>query len=365
MTHNKKNIYHFLLDHRLGGQHSYAETIIDEIEKTQKFNFKIITTKRGQNTDITLLNIRHYGFVFYPFEIILNTILIIWLICTSRINKNSIFHIHGAANIAPIIVGSLFKIPIIWHFHETVSAFVGLVSLGKLFLAPNNHHLVAVAKKAVEVYQLSEANIIQSPIDIEYWNSNPPFGSNNKVFTIVSVGNINPLKGQDILLESLKDLPGNWELVMIGAKLSTHKKFYNLLLKIAKVIHNANPYCKIRFLNWQNREQIKKQLENSDVFVLPSRSEACPIALLEAMSMGKICIASNVGDVDKIITNSSLGYLVSPEQPKEITKTLKEIINIDSHKLDIIGLNAQKYIKSNFSQALIAKKFIKLYDSFD
>jgi glycosyltransferase involved in cell wall biosynthesis len=358
-------LYHFFLDHRLGGQHAYTKTIINEILKYQVFTYKIITTKKGELTDIPLINLRHFWFGLYPIEVIINTILILVFVFHSKIKRhNSIFHIHGAANIAPVFAASFLKIPIVWHFHETVSTFLPLVKAGKYFLTRTKHRLVTVTEKAIEVYQLNEADIISSPVDSNYWRH--PFKNsssylNNNVFKIVCTANLNPLKGQDVLLKSIFDFKGKWELLLIGAKLKTHRKYYHSLIKTAIEVQRINPDCKIHFLDWQTKEQIRNYLEKCDVFILPSRSEACPIALLEAMSMGKICIASNVGGVSKIISDPSKGFLINSEEPNEILEALHNVQNLSIKKRNIIGTNARSHIKKNYSQLSISKKFIKLY----
>ena len=71
------------------------------------------------------------------------------------------------------------------------------------------------------------------------------------------------------------------------------------------------------------RQDVPDLLANVDIFVLPSLWEAFPIALLEAMSMGKAVIATNVDGTPEIIENNSNGLLISPHNlEKELTEAM-------------------------------------------
>ena len=61
-----------------------------------------------------------------------------------------------------------------------------------------------------------------------------------------------------------------------------------------------------------------------DAFVLSSRTEGTPIALLEAMYANVPIIATAVGGVPEVI-NSAHARIVPPEQPARIAEALAEI----------------------------------------
>lgn len=59
----------------------------------------------------------------------------------------------------------------------------------------------------------------------------------------------------------------------------------------------------INITGWKTREEVLNILNENDVFLLPSLWEGLPIALLEAMYLGKICIVSNVIGNRDVIKN--------------------------------------------------------------
>src|SRR5437867_11730680 len=60
------------------------------------------------------------------------------------------------------------------------------------------------------------------------------------------------------------------------------------------------------------RDDIPNILRSADVFVLPSRSEALPLALLEAMRAARPIVATAVGEVPTVLQHGEAGLLARP-----------------------------------------------------
>ena len=72
-------------------------------------------------------------------------------------------------------------------------------------------------------------------------------------------------------------------------------------------------------------EDVPEFLRQLDVFVLPSASEAHPNALLEAMSCGLPCVATNVGGVAEVLNRGRCGRLTPPGDPERLADSLREL----------------------------------------
>ncbi|MBC8551751.1 MAG: glycosyltransferase family 4 protein [Candidatus Brocadiales bacterium] len=306
-------VYNFLLDHRVGGPHVYVDTLRKALG--DKVESIIVTTGRGSMTDMALLNLRHFWSPLYGLEMIANSLYLVWSVLSGRISrKDVIFNVHGSANIAPIAAARIVGIPVVWHIHETVLRFRQLVNLGKWLMNQHPHTFVVVANKAKEVYGLGQAEFIPGAVDTDFWSRSVV--DNDEVnacwscdgerpFRVLAVGNINPLKGMDILLEAMASVAGPWHLKIVGPKLDTHREYAEMLYRRAGEIVSKKKDCVIDFLGWHGKTEVRILLAGCDLFVLPSRSEACPIVLLEAIAMDCDCVAADVGDVSTMIEHYS------------------------------------------------------------
>lgn len=114
-------------------------------------------------------------------------------------------------------------------------------------------------------------------------------------------------------------------------------------------------------------------LREADLFVLPSRAEGLSNALLEAMSYGLPCIATNVGgnieliaedDYKKIMQGKFIiaknGLIVNPDDVEGISEAMLYFIR-NGMEREEMGHKARLYIRENYSIDLIADKYIALY----
>lgn len=353
-------VYQFILDHRIGGPHTYVRSISQVL--SPEVVFTIVTAGNGEATDLALTNLRRYFRLLYPLEVVWNSARLCWRFRTKKSRHDLIFNVHGAANIAPILSASLLGIPVVWHFHETVASFNVLVEFGKAALSRTVHNYVVVAEKSAEVFKLPTAELIPGAIDADFWKKSETDGSLSKSaneLSLIAVGNLNPLKGMDILLEALGKLDVRSALTIVGARLQSYEKYAANLYGKAKQISGS--VRQIKFAGWQSPEAVRSLLANAGIFVLPSRSEACPIALLEAMSMECVCIASDVGDVAKILNKPTMGIVIESESVAQLTEALEYVARLSPQARREMGRQARESVSARFSQTRMAKRHLEIY----
>lgn len=84
----------------------------------------------------------------------------------------------------------------------------------------------------------------------------------------------------------------------------------------------------IKVTGWLDRKDVLKELNNNDIFLLPSLWEGLPISLLEAMYMKKICIVSNVIGNRDVINNGVNGFVCN--NLREYESCIRNIKNINT-----------------------------------
>jgi glycosyltransferase involved in cell wall biosynthesis len=114
-------------------------------------------------------------------------------------------------------------------------------------------------------------------------------------------------------------------------------------------------------------------LKETQVFALPSRTEGISNALLEAMSHGIPCIATNVGgnaetlgmEEYKSIPQGAYilgknGVLVNPDDVEGLSKAMRDLIR-DGRAREEMGRNSRRFIQQNYSIDSIADRYLTLY----
>jgi len=96
-------------------------------------------------------------------------------------------------------------------------------------------------------------------------------------------------------------------------------------------------------------------LAAGDVFVMNSRSEGTPRALLEAMAMGLPAICSAVGGIPDML-NDSRGLLTLPGSQVSLEAALGEVLN-NSAKLSLMGSQAREYVQQNYDAGRIGEQY--------
>jgi glycosyltransferase involved in cell wall biosynthesis len=99
-----------------------------------------------------------------------------------------------------------------------------------------------------------------------------------------------------------------------------------------------------------------------DIFVLPSRLDGRPLALLEAMSSGCAIVASNIGGVPAIIAGSGAGILCAPGQVDEFVDAIRELIS-DPKKLFSMKQLAAEFARTTLSETRMADAYAEAIEA--
>ncbi len=173
-----------------------------------------------------------------------------------------------------------------------------------------------------EMQKISAKNILVIPngIDMARFNDQSPDFSdslNSKEKKIIFVGNLRPEKGLNYLIEAVlhiskKDI--NIQLLVVGDGPQRES--------LEKMVTKLNINDKVTFSGKTDTNRVPVYLKNSDVFVLPSLHEGFPNVLLEAMASGLPVVASDVCGINEIIEDNKNGFLVKPQNSKEIAEKI-------------------------------------------
>ncbi|MFW5793130.1 MAG: glycosyltransferase [Bacteroidota bacterium] len=174
-------------------------------------------------------------------------------------------------------------------------------------------------------------------------------------FKFITVAFLKEVKGIDVLLKAFNILhesnPGKYQLTIAGDG-ECRKELEQYVND-----NRLNEY--VEFLGLQNRDQIKKLMQSSDAFVLPSRFEAFGVVFIEAMACGLPVIATRAGGPETFIPEFA-GKLCEIDNVNMLASQMKEIAsNYNNYQ----GEQIREYAIANFSKEIVAKKYINLYST--
>ncbi len=109
--------------------------------------------------------------------------------------------------------------------------------------------------------------------------------------------------------------------------------------------------------------EVQDYYRAADVFVLPSRREGLPVALLEAMACALPCVASRLpGATDAIIEDGRNGLLVPVGDPDGFADAIRSLLRDHTHAA-ALGAAARATIARRFAGAAVADSWLDAYTS--
>ncbi len=134
---------------------------------------------------------------------------------------------------------------------------------------------------------------------------------------VVSVGNLVPLKGHDLVIEALRDLP-DFRLAIAGSGPEERA-----LRSLAERLGVA---ARVRFLGALAHEALPALYAAADALVLASSREGWPNVLMEAMACGVPVVATRVGGAPEIVADPAAGRLVETRSAEAIADGVRALL---------------------------------------
>lgn len=113
----------------------------------------------------------------------------------------------------------------------------------------------------------------------------------------------------------------------------------------------------VTLLGWV--EEMPRYLKSLDIFVLASKNEGIPGVVREAMAMEVPVIATDVGGTSEAVIHDETGYLINPENAKQIPEKVLGLLSDQSKRMEF-GKEGRKHVIENFS----IETYIRDYEEF-
>lgn len=136
---------------------------------------------------------------------------------------------------------------------------------------------------------------------------------------ILSLAQLSQRKGTDEILHALAELATRGldiEAVLAGG---------GDLKKYEKIANDLGVAARAIFTGWIDRSQVERQLQEADIFVLPSDNEGLPMAIIEALSLKLPVIATPVGAIQEVLQDGRDCRLVPPHDSHALANAIAEL----------------------------------------
>jgi glycosyltransferase involved in cell wall biosynthesis len=275
---------------------------------------------------------------------------VLWPIRLRRLVEErdvDLVHVHSPVA-ASIIRLTLRNRPIVYTEHNVWQRYVPLTRLLNAATYRLNDHVFAVSNDVLASVRASSwgrrctrAEVLVHGLPPgRLTDSNPAadiresLGVSPIAPLVCTVANFKPYKGHENLLRAVchvrKARPDTrFVLVGVGAT-EQHMKDLASELGLSDLVRFAGL-----------RDDALDVMAASDLFVLPSEKEGLPIALLEAMRLGKPVVATSVGGIPEVISDRVDGVLVSPREPQHLANAIVWLLD-DEHERTRLGRRAER-----------------------
>jgi glycosyltransferase involved in cell wall biosynthesis len=327
------------------------------------------TSELAQRHDITFLNVAHSGTPEggkISTGNIRRTLHDAWRIF--RLGRShDIVHIHSA--LAPAVTvarggiltlaGRLSGCAVIMHAHGgNIETWLTTPSRRRLM-----RWAMAPARRVVAVWSAGERALVDTlgPERVRLIDNGVPEPNLPRAVEsfdpprLLYVGLLTPRKGVvDLITASrmLQDEGVRHELRLLGGVPDEGPE-------AAEPVHAAAE-GHATLLGTRKPEEMPQAYVDADVFCLPSWWEAMPLSILEAMEGGLPVVASDVGDVSRVVQDGITGYVVPSKSPEKLAEALRPLLMDDDLRRQM-GAASKARVAAHFSASVTARAVDDLY----
>ncbi|MBO9585990.1 MAG: glycosyltransferase [Flavobacterium sp.] len=278
----------------------------------------------------------------------------------SYIKKNKVEFVHAHSSsffIAVLVKLAMPKIKIIWHDHYGISQ--NLSARKNLILKLSSFFFLGIIsvnealKKWAQNY-LNCPNVIYFPnFIIESTASLNTFkleGKDGK--RIICVANLRPQKNHELLINGAKEIQKKnpeWTFHLIGKDFNDSYSA-NLLQQVKDKGLSEDVF----FYGAVNN--VTDLLKQCEIAVLTSFSEGLPLAVLEYGFASLPVVATNVGEISKVIPSANEGLVIDSNNLDQFVTSVQKLIGEqDTRKL--LGNRLNFFVNQNFSEKAILEEY--------
>ena len=301
-----------------------------------------------------------------PIVMLLNSIALVFIILFYNI---SIVHVRSRAPAwSCLLATKLTRRKFVTTFHGTynfnniLKKFYNSIMVRSNLIIAGSNFIFSHIKKNYSKYLNSKKKflVIFRGINVDYFDPSTTleneedkllssWGVSRDKKLILMPGRLTSWKGQELFIEALN---------LVNQELG-HKSFYAVILgsdqgrdiyskKIKRLAEQYRLIPQLKFIEHCKNMPLAYKISNL-VVSASIEPEAFGRVAIEAQSMEKPIIASDIGGSNETIINNFSGFLFESDNAKSLSKKIIEILNSDESTLKLMGIEGRKNVIKKFN----------------
>lgn len=218
-------------------------------------------------------------------------------------------------------------------------------------------HLIAISDKVVEIYRpltRAEFHRIDNPVAPLFFDLGPA----PSLQRLLIPASLIPRKGIDTAIAAvallLPDFPAlTLDIVGPAVDAAYAERLHAQAAPLGDVV---------RFHGSLPPSQVRQALDSAQIVLLPSHEEHAPVAIAEAMAVGRPVVATAVGGVPSLVADGETGFLVAPRQPQALAAALRRLL-ADPDLCAHFGAHAAARARARFHPQAVAGRYLGVIDA--
>ena len=313
-----------------------------------------------------------------PLLIIFNSLAISLIVLIFRI---SIVHARSRAPAWACLISCFFTRRVFvttfhgtYNFSNSIKKFYNSIMVrSKVVIAGSNFIFDHINKNYQNfINRKNKLLVIFRGINLEYFNQKnisikakenlkTAWKIEENKLTILLPGRLTRWKGQENFIEAINILiedynKNNFQAIILGS--DQGRNVYSKKLK--SLVERYNLTKKIIFFHHYSEMPIAYSV--ADIVISSSiEPEAFGRVAVEAQSMKKVIIASDIGGSKETIINGKSGFLYKSNDPRELAKIINNVMELDKEALYSIGNEGRKNVSKKFDVDNMCKTTLREY----
>lgn len=248
----------------------------------------------------------------------------------------------------------------VWWLHEPEIFYQSVDKKMLKNIDMTNLKIYAVGKVASNAFKnvCTNAKIEELLYGIPDVASSESVLKKGSTFEIITVGNVQEYKGQDVLVNAIKCLPKKYkEKVHVSIIGGSNSNYYNTVRKSAMELGDV-----IEFVPPVTREEVYEYYKKADIYICSSRQDCMPVVVAESMMYSLPSIVSDVAGIAPFVRQCKGGLLFQNGNSADLAEKIVWCME-NEYKLKEFGDCARKKYEEDFSLDSFEKRFMKIIRS--